>query len=343
VNPPAPAGIVEPDGERWAAVCMSLTGPDAVSLQRWPRQPLGAGELRLRLLACGVNFPDLLITRDRYQLRLTPPFIPGMEAAGFVEEIGRGTTGFARGDRVVANVHHGLFASEAVVPANRVSHAPPTFSMAECACYRIAALTAWHALGDRARLRPGETVLVLGAGGGVGLGAVEVAKLMGARVIAAASSHEKLEAARTRGAAHTVDYTRGSLIDQVRAIAPGGVDVVFDPVGGDLFEQALRLPAWNGRVLVVGFASGHIGTVRANLPLIKGYDILGVRAGEATRRDPRLAKRAAQQLAAWTAEGHLRPLISGSFPLAETARALHALERRSALSRIVLLPPSAPP
>lgn len=339
--PEAAAGA--PHGWRWAAVCRELEGPDAVSLCRWPRQSLGPGELRLRIMASGLNFPDLLMTRGRYQLRVAAPFVPGMEAAGVVEEAGPGTSGFTRGDRVVANLHHGLFASEAVVPASRVTPAPAAFSWPECACYRIAAFTAWHALGDRAQLRAGETVLVLGAGGGTGLAAVEVATLMGARVIAAASSPAKLAAARSRGATHTVDYAAAPLVEQVRVFAPQGVDVVFDPVGGELFEQALRLPAWNGRLLVVGFASGRIGTLPANLPLIKGYSVVGVRAGEATRRDPALAARADRQLAEWTAQGRLRPLISQTFPLADAAGALRALEQRSALGRIVLVPPDEPP
>lgn len=330
-------------GERWAAVCEELAGPDAVRLRRWPRQVLEPGSLRLRIMACGVNFPDALMTRGQYQLRVGAPFVPGMEAAGIVEETGAGTTGFNPGDRVVANRYHGLFASEAVVPASSVTHAPAAFSMSESACYRIAAYTAWHALTDRARLRAGETVLVLGAGGGTGLAAVEIAGLLGARVIAAASSSGKLEAARSRGAAQTIDYRQGALVEQVRALAPDGVDVIFDPVGGDLFEQALRLPAWNGRVLVVGFASGRIGTVRANLPLIKGYSILGVRAGEAARRDPEIGRRADRQLGIWTAAGHLRPVVSELLPLAEAARALHALEGRRAFGRIVLLPPDEPP
>ena len=330
-------------GQRWAAVCEELTGPDAVKLRRWPRQALGPGELRLRIMASGVNFPDVLMTRGQYQLRVAAPFVPGMEAAGIVEETGPGTTGFRNGDRVVANQYHGLFASEAVVPAASVTRAPASFTLPESACYRIAAYTAWHALTDRARLQAGETVLVLAAGGGTGLAAVEIARLLGARVIAAASSPGKLEAAHSRGAAHTVDYRRGPLVEQVRAIAPDGVDVIFDPVGGDLFEQALRLPAWNGRVLVVGFASGRIGTVRANLPLIKGYGILGVRAGEAARRDPEVARRADRQLAVWTAAGHLRPVVSECHPLADASRALRALEGRQVHGRIVLLPPDEPP
>ena len=326
--------------QRWVAACVGLDGPDSIRVERWPREAVGAGELRVRLVACGVNFPDLLMTRDKYQLRLAPPFVAGMEAAGIVEEVGVGVAGVVPGDRVVAHRRHGLLASEAVVSATDVSRAPEGFSMSESACYRVAALTAWHALIDRARLRAGETVLVLGAGGGIGLAAVEVAALTGARVIAAASSTTKLEAARSRGASEFVDYAAGGLVEQVRALAPDGVDVIVDPVGGDLFEQALRLPAWNGRVIVVGFASGRIGAVPANLPLIKGYAVLGVRAGEATRRDPALGERAQRQLAAWTAKGHLRPLVSRSYPLSDTADALRALERRAVHGRIVVLPPS---
>ena len=330
-----------PAGERWVAACTALEGPDAVRLQRWPREPLGAGALRLRIEACGANFPDLLMTRDRYQLRITPPFVPGMEACGIVEEVGPGGGEFAPGARVVAHLRHGLFTSEAVVPAAQVSRAPDGFSPAESACYRVAAFTAWNALGERARLRAGETVLVLGAGGGVGLAAVEVASLMGAHVIAAASSSSKLEAARSRGARELVNYRDGNLVEAVRALAPDGIDVVFDPVGGEPFEQALRLPAWDGRVLVVGFASGRIGSIPANLPLVKGYSVLGVRAGEATRRDPAMLARANRQLDAWTARGHLRPLISRRYPLAEAAAALRALEQRSAIGRIVVVPPGA--
>ena len=333
----------EPAGERWVAACGALDGPGALQLERWPRQALGPGEVRLRIEACGVNFPDLLMTRDRYQLRLEPPFVPGMEASGVVEAAGPGVTEFTPGMCVVAHQRHGLFASEAVVPVTQLTHAPEGFSAAESASYRVAAWTAWHALADRARLHAGETVLVLGAGGGVGLAAVEIAHLMGARVTAAASTPDKLEAARSRGATGVVNYRDTALVEAVRALAPSGVDVIFDPVGGELFEQALRLPAWDGRVLIVGFASGRIGTIPANLPLLKGYAVLGVRAGEATRRDPALLGRAMRQLDAWTARGHLRPLVSRSYPLAEAAEALRALEERTAVGRIVLLPPATPP
>jgi NADPH2:quinone reductase len=309
-------------------------------MQRWPVQPLGNGELRVRIEACGLNFPDLLMTRGQYQLKAQPPFIPGMEAAGSVEDMGVNTSGFIRGDRVVVNLPYGLFASEAVVPASHVTPAPAAFTMPECACYRVAAMTAWHALGDRAQLHAGESVLVLGAGSGVGLAAVEMAHLMGAEVIAAASSAAKLAAASSRGASHLINYLDGGLVEQVRAIKPQGVDVIFDPVGGDLFEQALRLPAANGRLLVIGFASGRIGSAAANLPLIKGYSIIGVRVGEAMRRDPQLAVRMSRQLAIWTALGHLRPLLSRTLPLAEVATALKLMEQRAAVGRVALLPPA---
>ena len=179
----------------------------------------------------------------------------------------------------------------------------------------------------------------MGSGGGAGLAAVEVASLLGARVIAAASSQPKLDAASSRGATATVDYSSGSLVDKVRALAPDGIDVIFDPVGGDLFDQALRLPAPNGRLLVVGFASGRIGQAPANLPLIKGYSIVGVRAGETMRRDASARERAARQLTLWTMEGRLRPFVSQRLPLADAAAALRLLESRQAIGRIVLIPP----
>jgi NADPH2:quinone reductase len=325
--------------ERWVVECRELTGPDALQLTRRPSGTPAEGQYRIRIEACGVNFPDLLMTRGEYQLRLPAPFVPGLEAAGVIEEAGAGTSQFACGDRVVANLAYGLYASEAIALESQLTRAPEGFSAAESATYFVAAFTAWHALGDRALLKPGETVLVLGAGGGVGLAAVEVAALMGARVIAAASSAAKLEVARSYGATDSIDYSDGALVDKLRAIAPNGVDVIFDPIGGTLGEQALRLPAANGRLLVVGFASGRIGQIPANLPLIKGYSVIGVRAGEAARRDPALSERGRRQLAHWTQQGRLRPNISHRFALGDAAMALRALEQRTAIGRIVLLPP----
>lgn len=317
--------------------CAQLSGPRSLRAETFDSVPLDRGTVRVRIGAAGVNFPDLLMTRGEYQYRPPLPFIPGMEGAGVITEVAPDVDALAIGQRVTINVRTGMFATECVVPAMAVQPAPSGFSMAEAACFRVATQTARHALVDRATLQPGETLLVLGAGGGVGLAAVEIGHLLGARVIAAASSADKLSAARARGAAKTIDYTQGDLVDQVRALAPDGVDVIFDPVGGKLFEQALRLPAWNGRVLVVGFASGTIGVAKANLPLIKGYSILGVRAGEAARRDPVLAERGFRQLAEWVERGHLRPHISALLPLSQAAAALESLESRRALGRIALV------
>jgi len=324
-------------GERFAVYCRSLDGPDSLQYRATTRERLAPDSVRLSISACGVNFPDLLLTRGKYQLRPELPFTPGMEACGTVTAVGSGVTGFALGDRVTATARMGLYATEAVVPAVDVRPAPASFTAAEAATYLVAVHTARHALVDRARLRAGESVLVLGAGGGLGLAAVELAALLGARVLAASSSADKLEAARGRGAEVLLDYLSADLVEQVRAAAPDGVDVVFDPVGGEMFERCTKLMAWNGRLLVVGFASGEIGVARSNLALIRGYSIIGVRAGEAMRRDPELGIRSALEISRWVEAGHLRPLISATYALSDAARALHALERRDAVGRIALL------
>jgi NADPH:quinone reductase len=324
-------------GQYRAVCCVRLEGPAGLEIRSLPRQPLAAGEVRVRIAAAGVNFPDLLMTRGAYQYKPPLPFVPGMEAAGLIIETAADVSGFIPGQAVVLNTRAGLFAAEAVVPAHLLVPAPLGFSSVEAACLLVAARTARHALVDRAQTRHGESVLVLGAGGGVGLAAVEIAHLLGARVIAAASSDEKIRAAMSRGAQLGINYGSGDLVEQARAVAPDGFDVIFDPVGGDLFEQALRLPAWNGRVLIVGFASGRIGMAPANRPLIKGYSLLGVRAGEASRRDPLLAERSSRQIAAWTAAGHLRPHLSATFPLEQAGRALEEIEARRAIGRIALI------
>jgi NADPH:quinone reductase len=320
-----------------AVVCERLDGPAGLHLQEFERRALTTGEVRVAIGAAGINFPDLLMTRGAYQYKPPLPFVPGMEAAGVIIERAADITTLAIGQRVMVTARVGLFATEAVVPADSAVPAPERFSLTEAACLLVAARTARHALVDRALTRPGETVLVLGAGGGVGLAAVEVAHLLGARVIAAASSDEKLSVAMTRGATHKINYASGELVTRARAIAPDGIDVIFDPVGGELFEQALRLPAWNGRLLVVGFASGKIGVAPANRPLIKGFSLLGVRAGEAARRDPEIARRAAEEIAAWTAAGHLKPLISATFPLEQASDALEHMSERRAIGRIALI------
>jgi NADPH2:quinone reductase len=326
------------DGSSYrAVVCERLDGPSGLHLQMLRRAPLARGEVRVAIGAAGINFPDLLMTRGAYQYKPTLPFVPGMEAAGVILETAHDVTTPSTGQHVMVTARTGLFAAEAVVPASAVVAAPAEFSLTEAACLLVAARTARHALVDRARTQPGETVLVLGAGGGVGLAAVEIAHLLGARVIAAASSEEKLSVAKSRGAAHGINYLRGDLVEQVRALVPDGVDVIFDPVGGKVFEQSLRLPAWNGRLLIVGFASGEIGLAPANRVLIRGFSLLGVRAGEAARRDPALAERSDREIATWTAAGHLRPLVRRAFALDQAGAALEEMDERRAIGRIALV------
>ena len=316
--------------------CAALDGPRALEPRLYPRPDLAAGEVRVALRAAGVNFVDALMTRGLYQYKPPLPFVPGLEAAGNVIECGAGVTDFIPGDRVIANVQAGMYATEAVIAATALWRTPASFSDAEAACFRVGAHTARHALREVGGVLPGATVLVLGAGGGMGLAAVEIARLLGATVIAAASSSAKLEAAASRGAQHLINYSAAAMGAQVKTIAPGGVDVVFDPVGGALSEESIRLCAWGGRLLAVGFASGTIGRVPSNLLLLKGCSIMGVRAGEAVRREPELATRSRDELLAWAAQGHLRPLIGATFQLAEAASALEALENRTAVGRIAL-------
>ena len=322
---------------RQRIVCHKLDGPASLRLEPLAPAALAPDEVRVRLGAAGVNFPDLLMTRGAYQFRPELPFVPGMEGAGRIVEIGHAVSGLEAGQRVMVSARTGTFATEIVAPAASLHPAPDAFSMAEAACFHMASHTALHALVDRGALEHGETVLVLGAAGGIGLAAVEIASLLGGRVIAAAASDEKLAVAATRGAAHLINYTQTPLVDQVRALAPDGVAVILDPVGGDLFEQALRLPAWNGRFLVVGFASGRIGSAPANRILIRGFSLIGVRAGEAVRRDPRVGERSSRQLAEWVASGHLRPHLHAQLPLARAGDALRLLESRQAIGRIALI------
>ena len=319
-------------------VCSVLAGPEALTVNAAERAALDAGQVRVEIKACGLNFPDVLMTRGLYQFKPTLPFVPGMEAAGVVVETASDVGSVKAGDVVSVLGRHGLLRSEVVVSANSVLPAPTAFSVDEAACYWTAAHTARHALVDRAQLVAGERVLVLGAAGGVGYACVQLAELLGAEVMAAASSDEKLRVAQQAGAQHTVNYQDDPLVDAVREHWPDGVDVIVDPVGGALFEQALRLPRWNGRVLVAGFASGEIGKAPANLALIKGYSIVGVRAGEAIRRDPALAERSKLALQQWTDAGYLKPHIGARYGLGNITEAMQCLEHRRAIGRILVTP-----
>jgi NADPH2:quinone reductase len=271
-----------------------------------------------------------------YQLKPELPFTPGVEAAGEVIEV-EGADGVAVGDRVILKMRHGAYVDEAVVAPSQLTALPSNFDYAEGATFLAAHGTAYHALIDRGQLQPGEVLLVHGAGGGVGLAAVELGKFLGATVIAAASSEEKLAVARAKGADHLVLYQREPFRDVVKRISGGrGADVVFDPVGGEIFENSLRCIAWGARILVIGFTGG-IGLARTNLLMIKGASVLGVRAGEAVRKNPALGEVRLKALLGWAEAGKIRPHISHRLPLEDYAQAMRLLIDRKAIGRVALM------
>lgn len=320
-----------------AVICPSFGPPENLQLREVPSPTPGEGEVRVAVEACGVNFPDTLIVEGKYQFRPDPPFSPGGEVAGRVSAVGPNVSGVREGDPVIAVSVHGGFAEEVVVKADRLMARPDHLDPITAAGFSITYGTAIHALAQRAEMKPGETLLVLGAGGGVGLAAVEVGKLLGAHVVAAASSGAKLAAARESGADETIDYSSESLRDRMKEITGGkGVDVVFDPVGGDHLEQAVRASAWRGRVLVVGFASGTIPKVPANLLLLKGASLVGVFWGAFRQNEPKAEAANFRRLFDWHAEGRLLPRISAVLPLEEAPAALRSLLDRTAIGKIVL-------
>ena len=320
-----------------AAVCTALTGPDAVEIQTLPAQPLKPGEIRLAVKAAGLNFPDLLMTQGKYQLRPEPPFVPGIEMAGEILEVAGDVDGLNIGDRVMGGNKGGCFAEQITIPASAAALLPDALSFAEGACWPTAAITAWHALHDKAMLQAGESVLVLGASGGVGMAAVKLAKHLGAVVIGVASTEEKRAAVREAGADHTLDPTDTELAKKVKALTGGkGCDIVYDPVGGNLAVAATHAIGWGGRYLIVGFASGTIPSFPANHALIKGYSLIGLRAGESRRRDPALDARSTAAMAELAEAGIMRPHISHRFALDDVADALKTLERREVIGRAVL-------
>ena len=318
-------------------VCRELGPPEKLRLEEIPSMPLKPGEVRVAIRAAGINFPDVLMVAGEYQLKPPLPFTPGVEAAGDVVEVDAAANGVAVGDKVIVKMRHGAYCSEAVVKPAQITPMPSTFDYAEAATFLAGHGTAYHALIDRGQVKPGEVLLVHGAGGGVGLAAVEMGKMLGATVIAAASSDEKLEIAKARGADHLVRYDREPFRDAVKRITGDrGADVVFDPVGGAVFEDSMRCINWGARLLVIGFTGG-IGLARTNLLLIKGASVLGVRAGEAVRRDPALGAKRLRELLAWAEAGKLRPNVSHRLPLEDCARAMRLLIERKALGRVALM------
>ncbi|WP_024507149.1 NADPH:quinone oxidoreductase family protein [Bradyrhizobium sp. ARR65] len=320
-----------------AVVCRELGPPERLRLEQLASQPLREGQVRIAIRAAGINFPDILMAAGEYQLKPELPFTPGVEAAGDVVEMDGAVRGVALGEKVIVRMRYGAYAEEAVVAPTQLTPLPGNFDYAEGATFLAAHGTAYHALVDRGQLQAGEVLLVHGAGGGVGLAAVEIGKLLGATVIAAASSEQKLSVAQARGADHLVLYSREPFRDAVKRITGGrGADVVFDPVGGEIFENSLRCIAWGARLLVIGFTGG-IGLARTNLVLIKGASVLGVRAGEAARKNPALAEARMQALLQWAEAGRVRPNISHRLPLAEYAQAMRLLIERKAIGRVALI------
>lgn len=322
-----------------AVRCHELTGPAALRVDEVDDPKPGPGQVVIDVKAAGINFPDILITQGKYQFKPALPFSPGGEAAGVVSAVGPGVTSLALGDRVAATVLYGAYAEKLAVPEAAAAKLPEAVPFEVGAATLLTYATTIHALVDRAQLRAGETLLVLGAAGGVGLAAVELGKLLGAKVIAAASSEEKLALCREHGADATIDYTTSDLKERVKELTRGqGADVIYDPVGGPYAEPALRAIAWQGRYLVVGFAAGDIPKIPLNLTLLKGCQIVGVFWGQFAMRQPADNRKHCEQLLAWVGEGKLRPHVDEVFPFERAGEALDRLAARKVKGKLVLKP-----
>ena len=317
-------------------MCRALGAPEVLRIENVPPPALGPGQVRVRVRAAGVNFPDKLMIAGLYQHKPALPFIAGMEAAGEVIESAP-EVALAPGARVLVGARTGAFAEEMVVPAAAVKPLPAGFDFVHGAAFRVAFTTACVALVRRAALAPGETLLVHGAAGGVGLGAVQLGKVLGARIIATVSTEAKAAAVREAGADHVI--VSAAFRTEVKDLTRGaGADVIYDPVGGDVFDESLHCIAWGGRILVVGFADGRIPEAPVNLVLIKGCAVIGVRAGEFGRRDPQAAEENWRTLHALAEQGRITPRIHARLPLAEAARALNMLGNREVIGKVVLEP-----
>lgn len=325
-----------------AIVCDAWGPPSSLQLREMPSPTPGPKQVLVRTRVAAVNFPDALMVAGKYQFKPEFPFSPGGELSGEIIAVGSEVKRLSVGDKVVGIATHGAYAQETLVDANTVIPLPADISDADlelAGSFVLTYGTSLHALKDRAKGQAGETLLVLGAGGGVGLAAVEIGKLLGMRVIAAASSAEKLQAARDRGADDTIDYTTEDLRERIKALTEGrGVDVVYDPVGGDFAEPALRSVGWRGRYLVVGFAAGDIPKIPANLLLLKGSSLVGVFWGEFVRREPALNAENMGLLFTWLRERKINPLISRRYPLAQAPEALEALINRQVVGKVVIVP-----
>lgn len=320
-----------------ALVCNEYGPPENLVIEEWDDPVPGPGQVLVEVAAAGINFPDVLSIAGKYQVRTPPPFIPGNEAAGTVAAIGDGVSRYTVGDNVIVATRGSAFAEKCVADEVTTMPLPPQLDFVQGAGFAVTYGTSYHALKQSAGLQPGETVLVLGAAGGVGITAVELAKAMGARVIAGASSAEKLEFARSAGADELINYATTPLKETVKDLTGGeGVDVVYDPVGGELAQQAFRATAWHGRYLVIGFASGSIPEFPANIALLKEASIIGVWWGTWMARNPELQIQNMHELVALLAEGKINPTVTESWALEDFVDAFNSIIERRARGKVVL-------
>ena len=322
-----------------AVLCKEWGPPESLVLEDIPAREPGPGQVRIRVRAASVNFPDVLIIQNKYQFKPERPFSPGSEAAGDVISVGEGVTHVKAGDRVLASTGHGSFAEEVIASAEKVVLLPPGLGYDVASAFMLTYGTSWHALTDRAALKAGETVLVLGAAGGVGISAIEIAKARGARVIAAASTEEKLAVCREHGADATINYETEDLREAIKRTTDGkGPDVIYDPVGGKYAEPAFRSIAWRGRYLVVGFANGQIPALPLNLMLLKGASVVGVFWGDYTRSEPQANQEDVRQMMALLTQGKLRPHISATYRLDQVPQALLDMGARKVTGKVLIVP-----
>lgn len=320
-----------------AWLCDNPIGPEALKWTELPTPEPQAGEVRVAVRCASLNFPDLLIVQNKYQLKPPLPFVPGAEFSGVIEAVGPGVTQLQVGMAVASFGGIGGFGSHVCVDARQVMPLPSGFALDDAAAFLCTYGTSHHALVDRAQLKAGETVLVLGAAGGVGTAAIQIAKAVGARVIAAASSDEKCALCRTLGADASINYTSADLREQIKAVTEGkGPDVVYDPVGGAMAEPVFRSIAWRGRYLVIGFAAGAIPALPLNLALLKGASLVGVFWGEFAKREPQQNARALNELASWYAQGRIKPVIEHRYALRDLPRAFELMASRQVRGKIVL-------
>ncbi|MEN9780131.1 MAG: NADPH:quinone oxidoreductase family protein [Burkholderiaceae bacterium] len=321
-----------------AWLCEDPVGVDALTWKELPTPEPKAGEVRLRIEAASLNFPDLLIVQNKYQFKPPLPFVPGSEYAGVVEAVGEGVTHLKAGQKVACLSGTGGFGTHTIAPAALCMPLPEGFPAVDAAAFIMIYATSHHALIDRAQLKAGETVLVLGAAGGVGTAAIQIAKVAGAKVIAAASTDEKCALCKSIGADATINYSKDNLREAIKAATGGkGPDVIYDPVGGDFAEPAFRSIGWRGRYLVVGFASGPIPSLPLNLALLKGASIVGVFWGDYSKREPKANAAMMQELAQWYAQGKIKPVIDRTMPMKDLKAAYAHMGSRGVMGKLVLV------